>query len=151
MEKSFNPSKMTTISDVQLIEIPKIHDRRGNLSVVEGETIPFVSKRVYYLYDVPSGSKRGGHAHKKQQELLIALSGSFDVILKDGKNTKTVTLNKPNVGLLIVSGIWRELKNFSSGSVCLVLSSAEFSEEDYIREFKKYKLFKDRGTNSDIG
>lgn len=144
MEKSSHESEMTTISDIQLIEIPKIQDRRGNLSVIEGETIPFVSKRVYYLYDVPSGSKRGGHAHKEQQEFLIALSGSFDVILKDGKNIKTVTLNKPNTGLLIVSGIWRELKNFSSGSVCLVLSSDEFSEEDYIREYKKFRLFKDR-------
>ncbi|MET3026723.1 FdtA/QdtA family cupin domain-containing protein [Flavobacterium sp. UW10123] len=144
MEKPSKFSIMTNISDVQLIEIPKIQDRRGNLSVVEGDTIPFVSKRVYYLYDVPSGSKRGGHAHIEQQELLIALSGSFDVVLKDGKNIKTITLNKPNVGLLIVSGIWRELKNFSSGSVCLVLSSGEFSEEDYIREYKKFRLFKDR-------
>lgn len=144
MEESFKQSIMTNISDIQLIKIPKIQDRRGNLSVVEGNTIPFVSKRVYYLYDVPSGSKRGGHAHIEQQELLIALSGSFDVVLKDGKSTKIITLNKPNVGLLIVSGIWRELKNFSSGSVCLVLSSGEFSEEDYIREYKKFRLFKDR-------
>lgn len=145
MEKSnSNQSKMSSISDIQLIEIPKIQDRRGNLSVVEGDTIPFLSKRVYYLYDVPSGSKRGGHAHIEQQEFLIALSGSFDVILKDGKNKETITLNKPNVGLLIVSGIWRELQNFSSGSVCLVFSSAEFNEEDYIRDYKKFKLFKDR-------
>lgn len=144
MEKSSKHLIMTNISDNQLIEIPKIQDRRGNLSVVEGDIIPFVSKRIYYLYDVPSGSKRGGHAHIEQQELLIALSGSFDVVLKDGKNIKTITLNKPNVGLLIVSGIWRELKNFSSGSVCLVLSSGEFSEEDYIREYKKFRLFKDR-------
>ncbi|KAF2516508.1 sugar 3,4-ketoisomerase [Flavobacterium foetidum] len=133
---------MTTIADVQLIEIPKIQDRRGNLSVIEGKTIPFASKRVYYLYDVPSGSKRGGHAHKEQQAFLIALSGSFDVVLKDGKNIKTITLNRPNIGLLIVSGIWREIQNFSSGSVCLVLSSDEFNEDDYIREFKKFKLFK---------
>ncbi|MBB4803017.1 dTDP-4-dehydrorhamnose 3,5-epimerase-like enzyme [Flavobacterium nitrogenifigens] len=142
---------MTNISDVQLIEIPKIQDRRGNLSVIEGDIIPFVSKRVYYLYDVPSGSKRGGHAHIEQQEFLIPLSGSFDVVLKDGKSIKIVTLNKPNVGLLIVSGIWRELKNFSSGSVCLVLSSDEFSEEDYIREYKNFRLFKNGGTNSEIG
>lgn len=93
---------------------------------------------------MPSGSKRGGHAHIEQQEFLIALSGSFDVILKDGKKKETITLNKPNTGLLIVSGIWRELENFSSGSVCLVLSSAEFNEEDYIREYKKFKLFKNR-------
>ncbi|WJS96949.1 FdtA/QdtA family cupin domain-containing protein [Flavobacterium johnsoniae] len=148
MEKSSQQAKMTTNQDVQLLEIPKIEDRRGNLSVIEGSTIPFVSKRVYYLYDVPSGSKRGGHAHIEQQEFLIPLSGSFDVVLKDGKTIKTVTLNKPNVGLLIVSGIWRELKNFSSGSVCLVLSSDEFSEEDYIREYKKFRLFKNGGTKS---
>lgn len=135
---------MTTIGDVQLIEIPKIQDRRGNLSVIEGTIIPFASKRVYYLYDVPSGSKRGGHAHKKQQKFLIALSGSFDVILKDGKSTQTVTLNRPNLGLLIVNGIWRELCNFSSGAVCLVLASDEFDEEDYIREYKNFKLFKNR-------
>lgn len=135
---------MTKNSNNQLIEIPKIHDRRGNLSVIEGETIPFTSKRVYYLYDVPSGSKRGGHAHKKQQEFLIALSGSFDVILKDGKSIETVTLNKPNVGLLIVDGIWRELRNFSSGAVCLVLASDVFDEDDYIREYKDFKLFKNR-------
>lgn len=135
---------MTTNTDVRLIEVPKIQDRRGNLSVIEGATIPFVSKRVYYLYDVPSGSKRGGHAHKEQQEFLIALSGSFDVILKDGKSSETVTLNKPNLGLLIVDGIWRELRNFSSGAVCLVLASDEFDEEDYIREYKNFKLFKNR-------
>lgn len=135
---------MTTNTDVRLIEVPKIQDRRGNLSVIEGATIPFVSKRVYYLYDVPSGSKRGGHAHKEQQEFLIALSGSFDVILKDGKSSQTVTLNKPNLGLLIVDGIWRELRNFSSGAVCLVLASDEFDEKDYIREYKNFKLFKNR-------
>ncbi|WDF60970.1 FdtA/QdtA family cupin domain-containing protein [Flavobacterium sp. KACC 22758] len=135
---------MTTNADIQLIEIPKIQDRRGNLAVIEKDTIPFVSKRVYYLFDVPSGSKRGGHAHKEQHELLIALSGSFDVVLKDGKTIKTVTLNKPNIGLLIVNGIWRELKNFSSGAVCLVLASDEFDENDYIREYKDFKLFKNR-------
>lgn len=135
---------MTNNTDTQLIEIPKIQDRRGNLSVVEGATIPFVSKRVYYLYDVPSGSKRGGHAHKEQKEFLVALSGSFDVILKDGKSTQIVTLNKPNFGLLIVDGIWRELQNFSAGAICLVFASDEFNEDDYIREYKNFKLFKNR-------
>jgi len=135
---------MKNNTDTQLIEIPKIQDRRGNLSVVEGATIPFVSKRVYYLYDIPSGSKRGGHAHKRQQEFLIALSGSFDVVLKDGKSTQVVTLNKPNFGLLIVDGIWRELRNFSSGAICLVFASDEFDEEDYIREYKNFRLFKNR-------
>ncbi|KIA85093.1 FdtA/QdtA family cupin domain-containing protein [Flavobacterium sp. AED] len=133
---------MTTNTDVQLIEIPKICDSRGNLSVIESDTIPFVSKRVYYLYDVPSGGKRGGHAHKEQQELLIAVSGSFDVVLKDGNFERIITLNKPNVGLLIPMGIWRELENFSSGSVCLVLASDEFDEEDYIRDYQIFKLFK---------
>lgn len=134
---------MTSNSDVQLIEIPKICDSRGNLSVIEGDTIPFASKRVYYLYDVPSGSERGGHAHKEQQELLIAVSGSFDVVLNDGRLKKIITLNKPNIGLLIPMGIWRELENFSSGSVCLVLASDEFDEEDYIRDYQSFKSFKD--------
>ncbi|MDR7370893.1 FdtA/QdtA family cupin domain-containing protein [Flavobacterium aquidurense] len=135
---------MSTNADVKLIEIPKIQDRRGNLSVIEETTIPFKSNRVYYLYDIPSGSRRGGHAHKIQQEFLIALSGSFDVVLKDGKSTQIVTLNKPNAGLLIVDGIWRELRNFSSGAVCLVLASGEFDEDDYIREYKNFRLFKNR-------
>ena len=135
---------MTTINNVQFIKIPKIKDRRGNLSVLEGNTIPFDFKRVYYLYDVPSGSRRGGHCHIKQEEFLIALSGSFDVILKDGKSKKVITLNQPDNGLLIVNGIWRELENFSSGAVCLVLSSAIFDEKDYIRNYKDLKLFKNR-------
>lgn len=133
---------MTTINDIRLIDIPKIHDTRGNLSVIEGEVIPFAMKRVYYLYDVPSGAERGGHSHKDQQEFLVALSGSFDVVLNDGNEQKTVTLNKPNVGLLIVNGIWRELQNFSSGSVCLVVASEVFAEEDYVRDFEDFKLSK---------
>lgn len=139
---------MNTIEDVLLIEIPKIHDTRGNLSVIEGETVPFDIKRVYYLYDVPSGAERGGHAHKKLKQFLIALSGSFDVVLKDGTNEKVVTLNKPNFGLLIVPGIWREIKNFSSGSVCLVVASNVFNEEDYIRDLENFKLFKNRSSKS---
>ncbi|HQE33834.1 MAG TPA: FdtA/QdtA family cupin domain-containing protein [Flavobacterium alvei] len=135
---------MTTIDDVQLIEVPKAHDVRGNLSVIEGNTIPFEIKRVYYLYDIPTASVRGGHAHKNLHQLLVALSGSFDVVLKDGNSQKVITLNKPNFGLLIPTGIWRELQNFSSGSVCLVLASAEFNENDYIRNFKEFKLFKNR-------
>lgn len=135
---------MTTIDDVQLIEVPKAHDVRGNLSVIEGNTIPFEIKRVYYLYDIPTASVRGGHAHKNLHQLLVALSGSFDVVLKDGNSQKVITLNKPNFGLLIPTGIWRELQNFSSGSVCLVLASAEFNANDYIRNFKEFKLFKNR-------
>lgn len=135
---------MTTINDIKIIDIPKIHDTRGNLSVIEGNVIPFEMKRVYYLYDVPSGAERGGHSHKNQQEFLVALSGSFDVVLNDGNGQKKVTLNKPNAGLLIVNGIWRELQNFSSGSVCLVLASDVFEEADYIRDFEDFKLSKNR-------
>jgi oxalate decarboxylase/phosphoglucose isomerase-like protein (cupin superfamily) len=118
--------------------VPKIEDPRGNLSVIENDVIPFVMKRVYYLYDVPSGAERGGHSHKEQQEFLVALSGSFDVILHDGQHEKVVSLNKPFEGLLITNGIWRELKNFSSGAVCLVIASAVFEEEDYIRVFQDF-------------
>lgn len=124
--------------EIKLINIPKIEDPRGNLSVIEHEVVPFDIKRVYYLYDVPAGAERGGHAHKKLQQFLVALSGSFDVLLNDGKVEKTVTLNKPFEGLLISNGIWRELKNFSSGAVCLVVASAVFEEDDYIRTFDKF-------------
>lgn len=133
---------MTTINDCTVLNIAKVHDTRGNLSVIQGEDIPFEMKRVYYLYDIPSGGRRGGHSHKEQHELLVALSGSFDVILNDGKHQKTVTLNKPNSGLLIPNGMWRELENFSSGSVCLVLASGLFEEEDYIRDFDEYQSSK---------
>ena len=124
--------------EIKIVNIPKIEDPRGNLSVIEKEVVPFEIKRVYYLYDVPAGAERGGHAHKKLQQFLVALSGSFDVILNDGNLQKTVTLNKPFEGLLITNGIWRELKNFSSGAVCLVIASNVFDEEDYIREFKEF-------------
>jgi len=129
----------TTIKDCITIDIPKIADSRGNLAVIEGDTLPFAFKRVYYLYDVPSDSHRGGHAHKEQQEFLISVSGSFDVILDDGNNKRSITLNKPNKGLLIPKGIWRELENFSSGAICLVFSSDKFSEEDYIRDYSHFK------------
>lgn len=132
----------TSILNIELVPIPKIQDARGNLSVIEGDLLPFTLKRVYYLYDVPSGSERGGHAHIDQQELLIALSGSFDVVLNDGCDKKIVTLNKPNEGLLIPTGIWRELQNFSSGSVCLVIASDVFSERDYIRDYGTFVSFK---------
>lgn len=129
-------------SKINLISLPKIEDRRGNLSVIEKDIIPFEMKRVYYLYDVPSGSERGGHAHKDLQEFLVALSGSFDVILHDGISESTVTLNKPNIGLLIPTGVWRELKNFSSGAVCLVVASDVYIEDDYIRDFEEFMCSK---------
>lgn len=125
----------TRIMNARIINIPKIEDPRGNLSVIEKEVVPFDIKRVYYLYDVPAGAERGGHAHKKLQQFLVALAGSFDVVLNDGNEEKTITLNKPFEGLLITNGIWRELKNFSSGAVCLVVASDVFNEEDYIRDF----------------
>ena len=124
--------------NIALISIPKIEDHRGNLAVIENETLPFEIKRVYYLFDVPSGAERGGHSHIEQQEFLIPLSGSFDVIVNDGMDKRTVTLNKPSQGLLIQPGIWRELNNFSSGSVCLVIASAVFDEADYVRKFDDF-------------
>lgn len=126
------------MKNIELVEIPKISDPRGSLAVVEKNTIPFEIKRVYYLFDVPSDSYRGGHAHKQQFELLIPLSGSFDVHLDNGEQKKVVTLNKPNKGLLIKAMVWRELSNFSSGSICLVINSGWFDEQDYIRD---YNLF----------
>ena len=130
------------IEDVEIIEIPRVHDERGLLAVIEGEIIPFEIKRVYYLYDVPSDAFRGGHAHKELNQLIIPLSGSFDVHIKDGDNTRIINLNKPHKGLLIVPGIWREIDNFSSGCVCLVLASAEYNEEDYIRKYSDFLAFK---------
>ncbi len=123
---------------VEIIDIPKIQNPEGNIAVIEKDVIPFDIKRVYYLFDVPSSAQRGGHAHKNLSQILIALSGSFDVVLKDGKVSKKITLNKPDKGLLITNNIWRELENFSSGAVCLVLASAIFDEEDYIREYDEF-------------
>lgn len=132
--------KNNDLDKIELLEIRKISDPdgRGNLSVVEKDFLPFVIKRVYYLYDVPSSSTRGGHAHKELQQFLIALSGSFDVVLDNGKQRRVITLNRPDRGLLIPNGVWRELENFSSGAVCLSLVSEEYNENDYIREYEKY-------------
>ncbi|WMW77108.1 FdtA/QdtA family cupin domain-containing protein [Flavobacterium sp. 20NA77.7] len=124
---------------IQFIDIPKITNTKGNIGVLENDTIPFEIKRVYYLFDVPSGAKRGGHAHKKLKQVLIAISGSFDVVVKDGKSKQTITLNRPDRGLLIENNRWRELENFSSGAVCLVLASEAYDEKDYIRNYKEFK------------
>lgn len=129
---------MITIREVKLLEIPIVEDARGNLAFIQEDILSFEFKRVYYLFDVPSNSFRGGHSHSNQSEVLIALSGSFEVVLNDGTEKKSFLLNKPNIGLLIPTGIWRELQNFSSGSVCLVFASDVFEEADYIRDFHEF-------------
>lgn len=127
------------IDKCEIITLPKIEDSRGNLTFIEDESqIPFAIQRVYYLYDVPAGSERGGHAHIALNQIIIALAGSFDVELDDGKTRKTFSLNRPYEGLYICPGIWRELKNFSSGSVCLVLASNLYSEDDYYRDYNQF-------------
>ena len=129
---------MAKLSDCILIDIPKVIDHRGNLAVVENGILPFEMKRVYFLYNIPSGAYRGGHSHIQQQEFLIAISGSFEVVLDDGNEKKSILLNRPDRGLLIPPGIWRELQEFSQGSVCLVLNSGKFNEADYIREYASF-------------
>lgn len=127
------------ISTSRIIKFPKICDPRGNLSFIENsKQIPFDIKRVYYLYDIPGGSERAGHAHISLQQVLIALAGSFDVLLDDGHAKKEFTMNRSNYGLLITPGIWRVLNNFSYGSVCLSLASDFFDEEDYIRNYEDF-------------
>jgi dTDP-4-dehydrorhamnose 3,5-epimerase-like enzyme len=135
------PLLKNILMDIDIITIPKVENAFGNLGIIEKETIPFSIQRVYYLYDVPSSASRGGHAHKQLKQLLVALSGSFDVVLKDGTEQKVVTLNKPDKGLLINSNIWRELENFSSGAVCMVIASQAYDEQDYIRDFEDYKRY----------
>jgi hypothetical protein len=128
-----------TIYNCSIIQLPKVHNRAGNITALENNiTVPFEVKRVYYLYDIPGGEDRGGHAHKELQQFIIAVSGAFDVLLNDGTNKKIVHLDRPYIALQIVPGIWRELLNFSSGSVCLVLASHKYDEKDYIREYKEY-------------
>jgi dTDP-4-dehydrorhamnose 3,5-epimerase-like enzyme len=128
-----------SIENCKIVDLPRIKDPRGNLTFIEGNShIPFDIKRVYYLYDVPGGSERGGHAHKGLHQLIIAMSGSFDVVLDDGKNKKRVHLNRSYNGLYVCPMIWRELDNFSSGSVCMVLASNIYDEEDYYREYAEF-------------
>ena len=135
--------KKSRVYDCSIIEIDKHHHAKGNISVIEnGTTVPFDVRRVYYLYDVPGGESRGGHAHIELQQFIVAASGSFDVTIDDGSLKRTFTINRPYQGLLIVPGIWREIDNFSSGSVCLVLASSGYSEEDYIRDYDEFKEYK---------
>jgi hypothetical protein len=131
------------IDNCKIVELPKIIDPRGNLTFIEGgDHIPFDIQRVYYLYDVPGGAERGGHAHKGLHQLIIAMSGSFDVVLDDGKNKKRVHLARSYYGLYVCPMIWRELDNFSSGSVCMVLASNKYDESDYYRDYGQF--MKDR-------
>lgn len=134
------PSGKFNVYDCNIIELDKHHsDSRGNISVVENcKTVPFDVKRLYYLYDVPGGESRGGHAHKELSQLIIAASGSFTVTLDDGKVKRAFTLNRPYQGLLVKPGVWRNLDDFSSGSVCLVLASEKYDESDYIREYEDF-------------
>jgi hypothetical protein len=128
-----------SVSDCKIVELPKITDPRGNLSFIEGgQHIPFEIKRVYYLYDVPGGSDRGSHAHKGLHQFIVAMSGSFDVVLNDGKEKKRFHLNRSYYGLYVCPMMWRDLDNFSSGAVCMVLASAHYDEADYIRDYDEF-------------
>lgn len=128
------------IRGCRMVDLPKISDPRGNLTFIEGgRHVPFDIARVYYLYDVPGGAERGGHAHKALRQLIIAMSGSFDILLDDGVNKARVHLNRPYFGLYVDTMVWRELDNFSSGSVCMVLASTAYEESDYYRDYGEYR------------
>jgi len=132
-------NKKATIYDCFIVKLKKIHDRAGNITVVEENgDLPFKIKRIFYLYDVPSGAERGGHAHRELHHFIVAASGSYDVILDDGKNKKIIQLNRPDYGLYIPPWIWSELINFSSGAISLNLVSTIFEEEDYIRDYQEF-------------
>jgi len=128
-----------SLSQVKLINLPKILDERGNLTFIEqSKHIPFIIKRAYWVYDVPGGEVRGGHAYKKLNEFIVALSGSFDVVLDDGKEKRTYSLNRSYYGLYVPQMIWRSLENFSTNSLCLILASDMYSPEDYLRDYNDY-------------
>ena len=128
-----------TLNDCKLIELPKIADPRGNLTFIEGgRHVPFQIRRVYYLYDTPGGAERGGHAHKGLHQLIVAMSGSYDVVLDDGNQRKRIHLNRSYYGLYVCPMIWREMDNFSSGAVCLALASEPYDEKDYYRDYREY-------------
>lgn len=131
------------MKDCELINLPKIEDLRGNLSIIEEENqIPFKIERIYWIYDVPGGQKRGGHAFKHQEELIVALSGSFDVSVDNGQEKKTFSLNRSYYGLYIPIGFWRQMANFSTNSLAMVISSTTFSEDDYIRKYSDFLKYK---------
>ncbi len=134
---------LTTLKDVKIIDIPKIKDNRGNLSFFESNNhVPFEIKRSYWIYDVPGGEKRGGHSFKTQKEFIIALSGSLDLIINDGSNKKIFSLNRSYKGIYIPNGIWRNMENFSTNAVALVVSNTKYDENDYMRDFEQFKIEK---------
>ena len=134
---------MENIFNCNLVELQKIKNRAGNLSVVENSnSIPFDIARVYYIYDVPGGSDRGGHAHKELEQYVIAVSGAFDIQLDDGKNKKTVRLDRPFLALHIKKGIWRETRNFTSGAICMVIASHKYDNQDYIHDYDDFLKFR---------
>lgn len=146
---SYMKLNKNTVFDCSVIDLSMIHNDAGNITVVENsKNISFDVKRIYYLYDVPGGKDRGGHAHYKLEQYIVAASGSFDIILDDGRNRRIINLNRPNLALHIVPGLWRELVNFSSGSICLVLASLRYEENDYIRDYAKFLEYKDENSNS---
>ena len=141
--------RQTCIGDCYIITLDKHHHANGNLTAVNnGVELPFNIERTFYIYDVPGGAERGGHSHYTCHEFIIAISGSFDVTVDDGKEKHTYTLNRPFQGLLVVPGIWRTLQNFSSGSVCLALASHHFDEEDYVRDYNEFLKLKGHGTDA---
>jgi hypothetical protein len=132
-----------TIDDLVLINLPKIQSRSGNITPVQNSIeIPFDIKRIYYLYDIPGGESRGAHGHKQLEQIVIAASGSFDITISDGIKEKTFSLNRPYIGLNIKPGLWRDLSNFSSGAICLVMASESYNEADYIRDYDEFINFK---------
>ncbi len=144
---TYATSMKYSVNDCPVIELGKIKgERRGNITVVENDgTLPFDTRRVYYLYDVPGGSSRGAHAHRDLSQLIIAASGSFQVTLDDGHLKRTFFLNRPYEGLLVRPGIWRDLDDFSSGAVCMVLASDVYKKEDYIRDYQEFLDFRKQG------
>ena len=132
-----------TIEDCRMIELPQIGDRSGHITALNNNSeIPFAIKRIFYLYDIPGGESRAAHGHKQLEQFIVAASGSFDLTIDDGINKKTVQLNRPYMGLHVKPGIWRDISNFSSGAICLVLASMLYTEEDYLRDYADFKQYK---------
>ena len=135
--------KANTVFDCNILQLPRIYNPAGNITAINNKKeVPFNIERIYYLFDVPGGEGRGGHAHRELQQLIVAASGSFDIIIDDGKVRRTFHLSRPYTGLYMPAGLWRELDNFSSGSICLVLASTQYDEADYIRDYSTFREWK---------